>query len=168
METPQLQFEIITPDPIDIADFEISELLTQVYVAGGFTKPDEAVALFEPSEVRRRGMLICAREMQLSELAGMVIVVPPDSPFRRLAGENEAELHLLAVKSEYRRLGVGRKLVEAAVSSATRSGYSKLILWTQLSMNAAQKLYASANFLHIGNMERNGRDFKVYERTICN
>ncbi|WP_165923036.1 GNAT family N-acetyltransferase [Sulfurirhabdus autotrophica] len=152
---------------MNIADIEILELLTQVYVSGGFTKPVEAVALFEPSEVRKRGILICAHEKQFSKLAGMVIVVPPDSAYLRMAGKNEAELHLLGVKQEYQRQGLGRKLVEAAVESATCSGYSKIILWTQLSMNSAQKLYESAGFLHIGNMERNGRDFKVYERTIC-
>lgn len=160
-------FVIATADSLVIADFEISELLTQVYVSGGFTTPDEAVSLFEPSAVRGRGVLIGAREKQHSNLAGIVIVVPPYSPAQRLAGENEAELHLLGVKPEYRRHGLGRILVEAAVRRAGRLGCSKIILWTQLSMTYAQKLYESAGFLHVENIERNGRDFKVYERSLC-
>ena len=167
MESPPLEYKIATAEILDIADLEISELLTQVYVAGGFTTPDEAVSLFEPSAVRRRGVLIGARENRQSKLAGLVIVVPPDSPARRLAGNNEAELHLLGVKPEYRKHGLGRMLIEAAIDKATRLGYSKLILWTQLSMNSAQRLYESTGFRHIGNIERNGRDFKVYERTLC-
>ena len=33
-------------------------------------------------------------------------------------------------------------------------------------MGAAQKLYESAGFRHIGNIAKNGRDFKVYERIL--
>jgi ribosomal protein S18 acetylase RimI-like enzyme len=162
-----LKFEIATADRMSVSDSEISELLAQVYVTDGFTTPDEAVSLFEPSAVRTRGILICARKNKHSNLAGMIIVVPPDSPARRLATKDEAELHLLGVKSGYRRQGLGRMLVDAAIDEATRLGYSKIILWTQLSMNAAQKLYESAGFHCTGNMERNGRDFKVYERILC-
>ena len=159
-----MEFEIATADFLEITDLELSELLAQVYVAGGFTEPDEAVSLFEPSAVRKRGVLFGAREKQHSNLAGIVIVVPPDSPARRLAENNEAEIHLLGVKPEYRRHGLGRMLVEVAIERANHSGYSKIILWTQLSMNGAQKLYESMGFIHIDDMTRNGRDFKVYEK----
>ncbi len=163
---PPVQFQIATADILGISDYEISELLEQVYVEGGFTTPGEAVSLLEPSAVRGRGDLIGAREIGRSNLAGMVIVVPPESPARRLAGSNEAELHLLGVKSEYRRHGLGRMLVEAAIERANCLGYAKLVLWTQLAMDAAQKLYESTGFRHIGDIERNGRDFKVYERIL--
>ena len=158
-----MEFEIATADFLEITDHELSELLTQVYVAGGYTEPYEAVSLFEPSAVRKRGVLIGAREKQHSNLAGIVIVVPPDSPARRIAENNEAEIHLLGVKPEYRRLGLGRMLVEAAIDTASHSGYSKIILWTQFSMNGAQKLYETMGFIHIDGITRNGRDFKVYE-----
>lgn len=167
MESPPLEYKIATAEILDITDLEISGLLTQVYVTGGFTTPDEAVTLFEPSAVRRRGILIGARENRYSTLAGLVIVVPPDSLSRRLARNNEAELHLLSVKPEYRKHGLGRKLIEAAINKAHYLRCSKLILWTQLSMNAAQRLYESTGFHHTGNMERNGRNFKVYERDLC-
>ncbi len=167
MATPRLKFEIVTTDRLKIDDSEILDLLTQVYVGGGFTTSEEAVSLFEPSTVRARGVLIGARETQQSKLAGFIILVPPGSPARRLAKNNEAELHLLGVRSEYRRHGLGRMLVNAAIENASRLGCSKLILWTQLSMNSAQRLYESAGFVHIDNIERNGREFKVYERTLC-
>ena len=167
MNSPQLNFEIATVDAQEIANSEISELLTQVYVGGGFTTPEEAVSLFDPAAVRARGVLISARENQQSKLAGFIIVVPPGSPARRLAKDNEAELHLLGVRPEYRRHGLGRILVDAAIENASRLGCSKLILWTQLSMSSAQRLYESSGFVHISNIERNGREFKVYERTLC-
>ena len=161
-----MEFEIATADALKISDSELSELLTQVYVAGGLTTQEEAASLFEPSIVRNRGVLIGARESYLSKLAGIIIVVPPDSSARRLAKNNEAEIHLLGVKPEYRRHGLGRMLVEAAIARANESGYSKLILWTQLSMNAAQRLYESSGFIHIDDIARNGRDFKVYEKPL--
>jgi len=39
-------------------------------------------------------------------------------------------------------------------------------LWTQLSMSSAQRLYESADFTHVNNIEINGREFKVYERVL--
>lgn len=167
MATLGFNFEIAAADRLELTDAEISDLLTQVYVSGGFTSPEEAVSLFEPSAVRARGALIGAREKQQSKLAGFIIVVPPSSPAKRLAKDNEAELHLLGVRLEYRKYGLGRMLVDAAIENARRSGYSKLILWTQLSMRSAQRLYESAGFTHVSNIERNGREFKVYERALC-
>ena len=162
-----MEFEIATADSLRITDAELAELLTQVYVTDGFTMQEEAVSLFESSAIRDRGVLIGAREKRHSKLAGIIIVVPPHSSARRLAKNNEAEIHLLGVKPEYRRHGLGRMLVEAAIAQAIQSGYSKLILWIQLSMNAAQRLYESIGFVHIDDIKRNGRDFKVYEKPLC-
>lgn len=167
MATLSFNFEIAAADGLEITDTEVSDLLTQVYVGGGFTSPEEAISLFEPSAVRARGALIGALEQQQSKLAGLIIVVPFSSSAKRLAKNNEAELHLLGVRPEYRKYGLGRMLIDAAIENARRSGYSKLILWTQLSMGSAQRLYESAGFTHVSNIERNGRKFKVYERALC-
>ena len=167
MTATQPEFTIATADVLQIADHEISGLLTQVYVAGGFTTPEEAASLFEPSAIRTRGILIGARDHRNSNLAGFIIVVPPDSPARRLATNNEGELHLLGVLPGYRRHGLGRQLIDASIDKASRLGYSKLILWTQFSMISAQKLYEAAGFQYINDIERNGRKFKVYERALC-
>lgn len=166
MELQQMEFEIAKAEVLGITDLELSRLLTQVYVAGGFTDSEEAISLFEPSAVRKRGVLIGAREKQKSHLVGVIIVVPPASPARRLAKSNEAEIHLLGVNPDSRRHGLGRMLVEAAIDCAKNNGYSKIILWTQFSMKAAQRLYESTGFIHIEDMTRNGRDFKVYERPL--
>ena len=87
-------------------------------------------------------------------LPGMVIVVPPTSAARRFAGDDEAEMHLLATASACRRMGVGRALVHAAMDHARTAGLSRMLLWTQTSMHAAQRLYASAGFVRVP-----GRDF---------
>lgn len=161
-----MEFEIGMENPIKIKDIELSELLIQVYVTGGFTEYADAVSLFVPSAIRKRGILIGARDTQSMQLAGIVIVVPPESSMRRLAKGNEAEMHLLAVKQEYRRHGLGRMLVESAIGIAKRNGYSKMILWTQFSMKSAQKLYETMDFIHVDDLKRNNRNFKVYEMAL--
>ena len=161
-----MELEIGTADYLKIDDVELADLLTQVYVAGGFTSADEAVALFEPVAVRERGVVIGARDKSNLKLAGIVIVVPPESPARRLAKNNEAEIHLLGVSPQYRRHGLGRMLIEAAITQAKNNGYSKIILWTQISMKSAQRLYEATGFVYLSTLTRNGRDFKVYELVL--
>lgn len=158
-----MDYEIGVSDTLKIKDIELSTLLTNVYVSGGFTQPDEAAILFKPSSVRRRGILIGAREKLDYTLAGIIIVVPPHSPALRLAKDNETEIHLLGVLPEHRQNGLGRTLVQTAINHAKEMKCEKIILWTQCSMKAAQKLYESSDFIHSDSFKKNNRDFKVYE-----
>ena len=161
-----MEFELVSSEFNAITDHELEELLTQVYVEGGYTNPEEAVTLFVPSNVRKRGVLIGAREKQKGILAGLIIVVPPGSPARKLAQKNEGEIHLLGVKPAYQQQGIGRMLVEAAIENAKHSGYTKLILWTQSTMTAAQKIYSGLGFIQFDVFEKNGRTFIVYEKYL--
>ena len=161
-----MEFELASSESKAITDQELGELLTQVYVEGGYTSPEEAVMLFAPANVRKRGVLIGAREKQKGELAGIIIVVAPGSPAIKLAQKNEAEIHLLGVKPAYQHQGLGRMLVAAAIDNAKNNGYSKLILWTQSSMIVAQKIYADMGFIQCDVFEKNGRTFKVYEKHL--
>ncbi len=163
-----MDFHINTADSLEIMDLEVSELLSRVYVDGGFVDPGVATSLFEPSAVRSRGKMIGARAMKNLTLAGLVIVVSPNSLACRLAQANEAEMHLLAVKSEYRSNGLGRLLVVAAIDDATQAGFSKMLLSTQASMQAAHYLYELSGFVRVPDRgyHRGGRDFLVYEKIL--
>jgi len=163
-----MDFRIDEADLLNINDKNISELLNEVFVCGGFVEPDIAHKLFDASTVKQRGLLLCAITIPTSILAGMVIIVPPDSPACSLAQDNEAEMHLLGVKPCYRNHGLGKSLVEAAFNRTKLSGYSKIILWTQPTMNAAQRLYETAGFRHTRNMVKNEREFLVYEKILHN
>ena len=55
----------------------------------------------------------------------------------------------LYVKSEFRGLKIGRRLVEAIIAEARRIGYSSIRGDTVSSMQAAQALYASLGFKEI-------------------
>ncbi len=163
-----MYFHIDTAEALRISDLEISELLSRVYVDGEFVAPEIAVSLFEPTAVRSRGKIVAAREKQTSLLAGMVIMVYPTSPARRFAQGTETEMHLLGVKPEFRGQGLGRALVAAAIDDAIRSGSSKMLLWTQATMHAAQRLYEVSGFVRVPNRDfsRAGRDFKMYEKDL--
>lgn len=156
------EFKFGTADALEITDHEISGLLTTVYVDGGFTSRDDAVALFDPSAVRMRGALIAARHIPDSKLAGFIVVVPHGSATCRYAGIHEGELHLLGVAPEFRRQGIGRRLIEAGIGKARQQNWSRLILWTQPSMTAAQKIYEAAGFRQAGDIEINGRKYKMF------
>ncbi len=136
----------IEPPNGNLEDAELVDLLTKAYVHGGFTPASRAATIFEPSAIRERGYLISARANKNNQLAGMVIVVLPDSPARRLAKSNEVELHLLAVAPEHQGRGLGRQLLTAALQTIRTLGFKQTILWTQPKMHAAQRLYESMGF----------------------
>jgi len=149
------------------SDDELTALLNRVYVDGGFTDRDVAMTVLAPGAVRARGMMLCARSIAGS-LLGTLIVVPPSSKARLLAGPSEAELHLLAVDAACRGRGIGFDLVSAGIAEATRASYQGLVLWTQPTMHAAQRVYERAGFVRsIGeDFDRAGRTFRVYRRPL--
>lgn len=132
-------------DPFNISDSEIAVLLNRAYVEGGFTTPERAANTFVPSAVRKRGETIFLRTSE-GALAGMVIVVRPDAPARRMAEPDEAEIHLLAVDPQYQGNGLGRSLMTKALELIKDMGFHKTVLWTQPTMIPAHRLYESLGF----------------------
>lgn len=157
----------VAPSSVDGAAIE--QLLTRIYVEAGFTDPEVARAAFAAPLVMSRGELFIARETSHAEaLLGMVMLVPHTSPSRRFAAEGETELHLLGVLPEARGYGVGRALVEAVMQAARELGSSRMLLWTQPSMQSAHRLYERAGFVRVPerDFEAGGRAFLFYEAAL--
>lgn len=153
-------------EPADVrpvADADVERLLVDAYVGGGFTSPERAAQVFAAAAVRARGTLLCAWLPGVDAPAGMVVVVGAGAPGARLAGDGEAEMHLLATSSAHRRAGVGRALVTAAMAHARAGGASRMVLWTQPAMRPAQALYAAAGFVRVParDFAEGGRPFLV-------
>ena len=161
-----MEFIIDNSKHLNVSDEEIFELLSQVYVLAGFTSAEMAKTVFDPLKVKQRGIMFASRAISSNEFCGMVIVVPPESSAIVRAKDNECEMHLLAVRPSYRGYGLGRKLVSKALEFAKEHHWSKMILWTQKPMHAAQTLYESSGFLRAGEMEKNGIEFLVYEKWL--
>lgn len=150
-----------------VQDVEILQLLTEVYVHGAYTTPERAAEIFRPEAIRGRGELITACDGE-GALVGMVIVVRPDAPARRMAEPNEAEIHLLAVATHCRRLGLGRQLMEKSLEVVCGMGFARACLWTQPTMLPAHRLYESLGFERTPNRDRllDGISFLTYLKSL--
>ncbi|MGH8495266.1 MAG: GNAT family N-acetyltransferase [Gammaproteobacteria bacterium] len=76
-----------------------------------------------------------------ADVAGCVCLRPLDS--------RTGEMKRLYVRAAYRRLGLGKRLVEAVVHTARQAGYSELRLDTLPSMASAQAIYRQLGFFEI-------------------
>lgn len=161
-----MKFKLDRIENLNVSDDEIFNLLSQVYVEGGFASAEVAKTVFDPERVKARGLLIVAKETSEGVFSGMVIVVPSDSQAAVRAKGNECEMHLLGVSPKYRGHGLGRMLVDKAVDFAIESECSRMVLWTQKPMKKAQAIYETSGFIRTGEMTRNGIDFYVYERDL--
>ena len=96
-------------------------------------------------------------------------LVNPDSPARRLATTDERELHLLCVQPGVRRSGVGRALIREALARAHADGASGVVLWTQPTMHAAQRLYERCGFRRdpAADFTAASRTFAVYRLSLA-
>ena len=64
--------------------------------------------------------------------------------------EDELHVNNVAAHQDFRRIGVGRSLMEAAMDEASRRGVSHVILEVRASNEAAQLLYKDLGFSFIG------------------
>jgi ribosomal protein S18 acetylase RimI-like enzyme len=80
-----------------------------------------------------------------------------------------AELHLLCVKPDARGGGIGEALVRAALDRAKAEGARGVVLWTQPTMAAAQRLYRRCGFERdpAADFTRGLRQFLVHRLTFA-
>lgn len=82
--------------------------------------------------------------------AGVLVIHHPQGFVLCRVVVDEAEILTLAVMPESQRLGLGRKLVEAAVLSAGQQGADRLFLEVAEDNQAARRLYESCDFREDG------------------
>ena len=75
--------------------------------------------------------------------------VPAAGVVFRVWGEGDAEIRRLYVRPAYRRRGLARALVRAAVEEAARLGYRRVVLMTSEDFEGAADLYEAEGFERI-------------------
>lgn len=132
---------------IEAADFAHAErLLEQVYVGEGYTTAEYRHWLADvPGRAASPKTTTFVAEED-GALLGHVIVCRTGSPLVNLAGDGDAEVRLLATAPAARGRGVGEALVGACLDHARRSGCCRVVLSTQTTMEAAQRLYTRLGF----------------------
>ena len=147
-----------------IADGEITQLLTRVFVDGGYTEPAKAEHAFRPDALRKRGETLLA--VAEGRLLGLVICANAASPARQVAEPNEAEMHLLAVDPASRGQGVGFSLVAAFEQQANAIGLFRLVLSTQPAMTDAHRIYERHGYQRNPSQDwkKGDKAYLVYEK----
>lgn len=148
-------------------DAELEQLLYDAYVPAGFTEATRATTLFRAEAVHTRGFTFGACDLS-GALLGTITLVPGGRAACRLAGAQEVELHLLAVRADARGRGVGEALVNALLRAAEAQGATAAWLWTQPAMTSAQRLYRRLHFQRVPQRDfRDGtREFLVFSRGL--
>ena len=80
--------------------------------------------------------------------------------------ESTCELKRMYVLKEFRRLGLGQKLLDIAVGYAKNVGYSKMVLDSSSNLYAARALYLKKGFVDIPRYNDNYRADVFMERKL--
>jgi GNAT superfamily N-acetyltransferase len=80
--------------------------------------------------------------------------------------ESTCELKRMYVRSAFRRLGIGQKLLDTAIDFAKSVGYSRLLLDSSKILNAARALYLKNGFVDIDRYNDNYRADVFMEKKL--
>lgn len=121
-------------------------VLKRVYVDEGYTDADRAAHMQRREHLEPEGVFLLAVRDGDDEVVGATLYLHEDSALRQLAMPGEREFRMLAVHPDARGAGVGAALVRACMLRAAEDDAIGLVLWTQPTMLAAQRLYERLGF----------------------
>jgi len=116
----------------------------------------DVVEIEETSGLNRWGYDAYRRELFTNPNSIMIVarsLVPGPGVLGFFAGwivEDELHVNNVAAHRDYRRMGVGRSLMEAAVDEARLRGVSEVLLEVRASNEGAQRMYRNLGFSFVG------------------
>ncbi len=122
------------------------DLLHRVYVGEGYTDGTRAAEMQRRERLEPEGTFLIAID-DSERVMGAVLYLNEDSTLKQLARTGEREFRVLAVHPDARGAGVGEALVRACIERAVFDHAAGLVLWTQPTMLAAQRLYERLGFV---------------------
>lgn len=134
----------------------VSDLLHAVFAGEGYTSSEQAAKAYTQQNLSANGVMLVAEDP--TGIVGSVLLLSPDDTLAQLAGADEMEFRLLAVAPHCRGKRVGAHLVQACIdrASAPPMRARRLVICTQPSMHAAQRLYEQLGFVRVPH-----RDFTI-------
>jgi ribosomal-protein-alanine N-acetyltransferase len=116
----------------------------------------DVVEIEESSGLNRWGYDAYKRELFTNQNSVMIVArnsIPGPAVIGFFAGWTVAdELHVnnVAAHRDYRRMGVGRSLMEAAIDEARGRGVAQVLLEVRASNESAQQMYRNLGFCFVG------------------
>ena len=137
---------------------EMQNSLQPEYAIDWMTLEDllDVVKIEEVSGLNRWGFDSYKRELMTNPGSIMLVARSRDVPDLGVIGffagwtvEDELHINNIASHPDYRRIGVGRKLIQTAIIEGARRGISFVLLEVRASNESAQSLYRKMGFSFI-------------------
>jgi ribosomal protein S18 acetylase RimI-like enzyme len=127
----------------------VGQLTLDVYIGDGFVRLADGYAtkLADTAQRAREAEVWVAVEGE--HVLGSVTFVPPGSPYREIAHDDEGEFRMLAVDPAARGRGVGKTLVELCLRRSRELGYAGVRMSTMDRMTSAHRVYERLGFTRI-------------------
>lgn len=144
MNKPSVEFsKPVTSVEIEEVRAIFQEYAQSIQVDLGFQNFEKEIATLPGEYVEPRGALLMARIK--GDLVGCCALRPLDN----VDYPNACEMKRLYVRKAFRKLGVGRQLVEAILDCARQADYDCVLLDTLSDMESARALYQDLHFEEI-------------------
>lgn len=151
-----------------VEDFEcVGELTARIYVSEGFSSPEAAGHLMEVASKAATADLLVTADSD-GRLVGSVVLVL-EGPLRQIAEPDEAEVRTLSVEPFARRQGFGEALMRECAARAYTAGRRAIVLSTQPTMVAAQRLYEKLGYERVPTRDwqrSNGKQMLVFSQEL--
>lgn len=138
-------------------------ILHAVYAGEAYSTWERVRATMTRALLEGQGSFLLAVD-EADRILGATILLAPGSPMHQVARDGEREFRMLAVGPDARGHGTGEALVKACIDRAQAEHANSVVLWTQPTMKAAQRLYERLGFVRL--LERDEEDPRGFTRLV--